>query len=121
MERLNSAMRRLSPADAAIDLGIVLEILFLQDINEPQELTFRLRLRTARYLETDPQERRRVFDLLNDLYKARSSAVHTGHVEEKIRGIPLQTLLDQGFDIAATALERLIPSEDPDWHEVILS
>lgn len=122
MQRLNSAMRRLTPVDAAIDLGIVLEILFLHDIKgERPELTFRLRVRAARYLEADPQERHRVFNLLNDLYKARSAAVHTGHVPEKVKGVPVKDLLDQGFILAATALGHLISNGDPEWDQVILS
>jgi hypothetical protein len=122
MQRLNSAMRRLSQVDAAIDLGIVLEVLFLQDTSaERSELTFRLRVRAARYLKADPQERHRVFALLNDLYKVRSAAVHNGHVPEKIKGVPVQDLLNQGFGLAAAALGRLISSGDPDWDQVTLS
>lgn len=122
MQRLNSAMRRLSQVDAAIDLGIVFEILFLQDTSSDRtELTYRLRVRAARYLETYPQERRRVFALLNDLYRVRSAAVHGGHVPEKLNGVSVQDLLDQGFGIAAAALGRLISGGDPDWLQVTLS
>ncbi len=122
MQRLNSSMRRLSPVDAFIDLGIVLETLFLQDTSaERSELTFRLRVRAARYLEANLQDRRRVFMLLGDLYKARSIAVHSGHVPEKIRGVPVQDLLDQGFGLAAATLGRLVSTGDPDWTQVTLS
>src|SRR4030095_1497441 len=48
MRRLNSAMRRLNTVDAAIDLGITLESLFLNDAEG--ELSFRLRLRATRVL-----------------------------------------------------------------------
>ena len=122
MQRLNSAMRRLTPVDAAIDLGIVFEILFLQDSSaDRSELTFKLRVRAARFLETNPKERRRIFGLLGDLYKVRSAAVHTGKVPEKIKDVPAQDLLDQGFGLAATALTRLISEGDPDWDQIILS
>jgi len=122
MQRLNSAMRRLSQGDAAIDLGVVFEILFLpEERADRSELSFRLRLRAARYLEDDPQERRRVFSLINDLYKARSAAVHTGHLPERINNVPVQDLLGKGFDIAAGALGRMISDGEPDWLQVTLS
>lgn len=115
-------MRRLSPVDAAIDLGIVLETLFLQDrSDERAELTFRLQVRAARYLAADPQERRRIYTLVGNLYKLRSKATHRGRVGEKIRGVPVQDLLDQGFGLAAVTLGRLISTGDPDWDQVILS
>jgi hypothetical protein len=122
MQRLNSAMRRLSPVNVAIDLGIVLETLFLQDTSDQRaELTFRLQVRSARYLVIDPQECRRVYTLVHDLYELRSVAVHTGRVPEKTRKFPVQDVLDQGFGIAADTLRRLIAAEDPDWAQVILS
>ena len=124
IERLNSAMRRFSTVDSAIDLGIVFEVLFLNDRRGDQsELAFRLRLRGARFLETDYKERRRVFHLLRDLYRLRSIAVHEGCLPEKIKGIKIsvQDLLEQGFSIAAAALERFISDGDPDWDQLTLN
>ena len=39
------------PVDKIIDLGIAFEALYLSDISEATELSFRLRLRAAWYLE----------------------------------------------------------------------
>lgn len=49
MQRLNSAMRRPSTVDSAIDLGIALESIFLRDTPDDRgELTFKLRVRASR-------------------------------------------------------------------------
>lgn len=122
MQRLNTAMRRPSPVDAAVDLGIVLETLFLHDMQDARgELTYRLRVRAARYLGSDAGERRRLFGLLGDLYTVRSVAVHTGRVPDTIRGSGTRELLDQGFSLAASTLVRFISQGDPDWDQVTFS
>lgn len=122
MQRLNTAMRRLSPVDAAVDLGIVMEALFLQDMQgERGELTYRLRVRAARYLGSDSADRRRLSELIRKLYTARSIAVHTGRVEDTIGGVATRDLLTQGFSLAASTLVRFIFDGDPDWDDVAFS
>jgi hypothetical protein len=102
--------------------GFFLEILFLRDTPTGRsELSFRLRVRAARYLETDPQEHYQAFALFSDLYDVRSAAVYNGYVPKKIKGVSVQELLDQRFSLVATALGRFIPSGDLDWHQVTLS
>lgn len=119
MQRLGSAIRRPSPVDAAIDLGIVLEALFLHDAPDDRgELSYRLRVRAARYLGQDPDSRRQIFTLVGDLYSTRSIAAHTGQVPEKTRGSPTSVLLDQGFSLAASAIRRFLLDGDPDWNRV---
>src|SRR6266436_8665068 len=50
MQRLNSAMRRKSAVDSAIDLGIALESIFLRDTTDDRsELTFKLRVRSEEH------------------------------------------------------------------------
>jgi len=121
MQRLNRAMRRRFSVDAAIDLGIALEALFLSDMDEERgEPTFRLRIRAARYLGSTKPDRDALFRLVGDLYGARSSAVHTGRVADQIRGRPMGDVLAEGYSVAARAVRRMIIEGPPDWGQVML-
>jgi hypothetical protein len=112
-------MRRPDPVDAAIDLGITLESLF---INNPErgELTFQLRLRAARVLGRDEEDRARVFTLVNELYSVRSAAVHSGVIPTTRGTIP--DLLKAGFELAAQAITTFLQTGEPqDWTKIILA
>lgn len=120
MQRLIRAMRRGSPVDAAIDLGISLEGLYLSDMQDDRgELSFRLRTRSARFLRDTEPERKQIFDLMRDIYALRSSAVHTGSVDVSFQGKPVQELLQQGFSLAAETARRFIIDGEPDWDKVM--
>jgi hypothetical protein len=116
MQRLNSAMRRSSPVDSAIDLGIVLESIFLRD--GEGGLTFRLRVRAARWLGSTPEERKRLSATVGDLYKVRSKAVHEGRVPDTIHHRETSELLEEGYALTARALVALISKGSPDWDAV---
>lgn len=119
MHRLGQAMRRFTPVDAAIDLGIALESMFLNDQNDDRgELTFRLKLRMARFLGVDVPDRKRIHGLVGHVYKARSVAVHTGVVPPTVAGLPVQKILDDGCGLAADAIRRMIRSGQPAWDDV---
>jgi hypothetical protein len=121
MQRLNRAMRRHFPVDAAIDLGIALEALFLSDLSEERgEPTFRLKIRAARYLGSTKADRDALFNLVGDLYGARSSAVHTGRVSDQVGGRPIGDVLAEGYSVAAGAIRRMIIEGQPDWRRVML-
>jgi hypothetical protein len=132
MQRLNSAMRQWNPVDAAIDLGITLESLFLND-DEEGEITFRLRLRAARLLRQDYDDRIKVFNLVNDLYAIRSKAVHTGDIpttkkfrqslRSPYKSGPIEDLLKAGFALAAEAISAFLQSDQPqqDWRKITLA
>lgn len=126
MQRLNSAMRRHSLIDAAIDLGITLESLFLTDIDR-EEITLRLRLRAARFLGKGYSGRLRVSILTGDLYAARSAAVHRGRLPNPkdlhppYRSQPLEKLLNAGFSLAAQTITRFLLEGEPiDWRTIEL-
>jgi len=131
MQRLNSAMRRLDLVDAAIDLGITLESLFLNDTEE--ELSFRLKLRAARLLRQDYDDRVHVFNLVNDLYTIRSAAVHSGHIpttkkfRKRLRSPyksgTTEDLLKAGFALAAQAIAVLLQTGESqqDWLKITLA
>ncbi len=122
LERLNSARRRTTTVDSAIDLGIALESVFLQDLEDDRgELTFRLRTRAARFLSADVEKRRDLFQFFGDLYRLRSKAVHTGDLPVTHEGTDTQLILDRGCELVARAIERVIVSGPPDWFDVLLS
>jgi len=116
MQRLNSAMRRPSLVDSAIDLGIALESIFLPDGRGA--LTFRLRVRAARWLGSTPGERRRLSAVVGDLYAVRSKAVHEGRVPDRVHRRETRELLEEGYELTARALVALISKGDPDWDAV---
>lgn len=123
LSRLNAAMRRHSAEDSAIDLGIALEALFLSDLDaERGELTFRLRLRAARFLGGSLTERDEIYGLIGALYSLRSIAVHTGKLPEKDKkGVPVREVLERGYEITARALDLFIRMGEPDWKQIVFS
>ena len=74
LDRLNLARRRRSPGDQAIDSGICLEALLGDD--NPQELTYKLRLRAALLLGKTLAERQEISESVANLYRLRSKVVH---------------------------------------------
>ncbi len=118
MQRLIRASRRVTPVDAAIDLGISLESLYVG--NKKDELSYRLGIRAARLLGNNKAHRIEIFNLLKCVYALRSTAVHTGDVEMKPKGgRSVQEILQAGLSLAAeTARRFIINGKVPDWHDV---
>jgi len=89
LNRFNLAGERQSPEDRVLDLMICMEVLFLPDGNE--ELTFRLALRAARFLEpVDRNKRAELFANLKEGYKVRSAIVHGAVASRKQKMSPAQ-------------------------------
>lgn len=107
LRRLNRAKDRASTTDSAIELGIALESLFLAE-DEQDELGYRLRTRAARLLETEPGARHTAADLVRDLYRIRSMAVHRGRLGAKVSKRPIGDLLHDGYGFTARAIEKTI-------------
>lgn len=63
--------------DLIVDQVIVLEALF-KSREERGDLAYRLRLRAAHFLGESLAERKRIFDVLKDLYERRSALAHGG-------------------------------------------
>ena len=68
-----------SLVDAFIDLGIVLESLYL-DAGQESELGFTLRLRAGWFLGNSIDERNLVMNDIKNIYRHRSRAVHRGQI-----------------------------------------
>ena len=107
-----------SRVDTAIDLGIALESLYLEDIGNNPELGFRLRLRAAWYLAEDQTGRRNIMKNLGDVYGLRSKAVHTGDI-----GSHHDTTepLKEGQRLCRQSIVKVIQSgRFPDWNALVL-
>jgi len=74
LRRLSSSMERKEDADKLIDSMIGLEALYLPDGNT--ELSFRLSLRVAYLLETEPTQRKSTFEFMRKIYKVRNKIAH---------------------------------------------
>ena len=81
------------PIDKIIDLGIAFEALYLSDISETTELSFRLRLRAAWYLGKNEEDRRRLMKEFGEIYDWRSKVVHTGKLPNKTKKTELTPIL----------------------------
>jgi hypothetical protein len=122
LKRLNVAMRKWSLVDSAIDLGIALESIFLNELEDDRgELTFRLRLRASRFLGSDLASRKNLFKIFGNLYSLRSRAVHSGKLPDKLKKQPVSEILNQGFNLTAEAITKIILNGLPDWDKVTFS
>ena len=107
-----------SPVDTFIDLGIALESLYLQDIDNTSELGFRLRLRAAWYLAEDQAGRGKIMKDLRDVYGLRSKAVHTGDIGSRR---DFAVLLERGQQLCQQSIVKVIRNGGfPDWNQLVL-
>ncbi len=118
IDRLNRAIRRDAFADKAIELGIVMEAIFLND-NDQGELSYRLRQRAAWMLGNNYIERKEIMKFFGELYNYRSKAVHTGYLPQDNKNI--NELLLNGINKVSQAIEKIISNKKwPDWNRVTL-
>ena len=117
IRRLNRSRRANSIMDQAIELGITLEAAFLPE--KRARGAFRLRLRAAKFMETEVGKRRLVFDRVDALQSLRNAAVHTGRFDRK-EVKEARAVLPEGRALVKEALSRLIRDPVPDWRQIEL-
>lgn len=121
LSRLNSALLPSSSVDSAINLRTAMESIFLNDIiDNSGELSFRLRLRAARLLDTDKTIRKNLFKFFGDLYNLCSGAVHNGYIPKKYQKEERE-ILEKGYRQVAKAIELIIYNRGVDWDSIIFS
>jgi hypothetical protein len=107
--RFGQSYERLEWSDRLIELVIALEAMFLPDTTH--EMSYRLSVRTATFLESKGDGRKNVFDIVRKAYKMRSKIIHTG-------GVPtsgeLPGLVSQTEDIVSRAIKRIIGEHTTD-------
>lgn len=75
LRRFNDALNRFRYDDKLIDMVIAFEALLFKG-GENTELLYRLRLRTSKLLKKEYEERMKIKNRLNEVYRLRSSIVH---------------------------------------------
>lgn len=118
LRRLNLAMRRYWDVDTAIDLGIAMETLVVEKTND-STIGFMLRLRVARLLGNNINERKIIAKQIQRLYDLRSKAAHTGVLPNTIQNISSSTVLQQGAELVSSIIEHFILNDQPDWDNII--
>ena len=112
--------------DKVIDLGIVLEALYLSDISETTELSFRLRVRASWYLGKDKENRKELMKDFSKIYEWRSKVVHTGKLPNKTRRTPYtpeeaEAFIAKAQDLCRDSIMKILEDgEFPDWNDLIL-
>ncbi len=84
IKRFNDSFTRREVEDRIIDLMIAFEAMFLKE-SEKMELTFKLSLRTAIFLEDVDAERENLFEFMKKAYDTRSDIVHGVKTKDKIK------------------------------------
>lgn len=118
--RLFYSETRTKPEDALVDCIIAAESLYLDD--DKNELTYRLSLNAALWIDDSEQRRKETFLLFKKAYGLRSKVVHGSSVNvvEITRIIDeLKKVIRQGIRKALVRLET--QTNVPDWNAMIFS
>ena len=115
-----------NPPDKLIDLGIALEALYLSDIEEPTELSFRLRLHAAWHLGENEEDRRALMKEFSEIYNWRSKVVHTGKLPNKTKKTTftpgeIDKFIERAQDLCRESIMKILEDgEFPNWNSLIL-
>ena len=112
--------------DKIIDLGIAFEALYLSDLDETTELSFRLRLRAAWYLGQNKEHRRALMKEFSEIYNWRSKVVHTGKLPNKTKKTPftpeeVDKFIKRAQKLCRKSILKILKKKQfPDWNSLIL-
>lgn len=127
LRRIANYKKRKLLVDKAIELGIAIEIIFLED-EERLELTRTLSQRIAKFMESDLDKKIEINKFIKRIYKLRSSAVHTGKINQnkkiKICSQEMNVLdmLNKGCDLLISSIKKIIiGGKIPLWSEFDLT
>ena len=119
--RLAEATRRsgrFSIDDQILDVAMTLERMYGLGSGE---ITYKLRTRSACFLESETTKRNQVFKQVGDFYDERSKIVHDASRRRNTRS-SRETAFSNGFDIARRSLIKLIREGHPeDWNSVVIA
>jgi hypothetical protein len=122
LHRLAQAKGRAQIEDKILDLGIVLEMLLLDDNRNADQLSLSFRLRGSWLIGSSPEDRLAKFRQFRDIYIYRSQVAHTGMLcggdWEKIKEV------EQSFPVyqslAEDVCKTLILRDKLDWSRLVL-
>ncbi len=103
LRRFHQSFDRDLPEDQAIDLCVALECLFSED---REAIGYKIALRAAYLLETDPEKRKALFTFLRQAYRERSNVVHGTGSRPSWR--TKENNADKLADIVRSALRQLL-------------
>lgn len=111
--------------DKMIDLGIAFESIYLSDINERSELSFRVRLHAAWHLAKNKRERQEFLDEFKEIYAQRSRAVHDGKlsptVKMKGKSVSTQEFIENAQALCRQSIIKIMKAgKFPNWNDLIL-
>ena len=104
--------------DKFIDLGIALESLYLNDGNT-SELQFRMALHAAWHLGACSSDRFRLMKEFREIYRLRSSAVHTGSIDYNTN--TRNTLAGAQEHCRQAIIKFITDGEFPEWGRLIVN
>lgn len=127
LDRLNRGLAAPSAVDCAIDIGVSLEALLLQDLQPNDQISLAFRLRGAWLLGTSPSERTALAQDFNAIYSCRSTAVHSGRLPTDKFTVPSGKVSSDEFmttharSVAARAVLKVIERAGfPDWRALLV-
>ena len=112
--------------DKIIDLAIALESLYLSDIPEPTELSFRLRLHAAWYLREKIEDRKDLMKDFSKIYEWRSAVVHNGRLPNKKKNTPfsgqeVDEFIERAQNLCRDSIVKILEDgKFPNWNNLIL-
>jgi hypothetical protein len=99
--------------EAAIEIAIAFEALLMRGENDG-ELSLKVRLRAAHLLADNLVDRKRIHDVIKNMYSARSKLVHNGGIS--MGEIELRNQNYEAIELFPAAAEKLL-NRDPMGHE----
>jgi hypothetical protein len=126
IQRFAQAKGRSYYWDTALDLGIALEMVLLDDQHRddlPGQLHVQFRLRGSWLVGQDATHRVQVFKTLGEIYKHRSQVAHTGICPsiDKLSPEKRHSMFDRHFLIAEQVFTQIILRGIPaDWNALLL-
>lgn len=131
LRRFRFAGNRKRPEDGLVDLMIAAESLFLADTSDPQfrgELTYRLCIRAAYFIEIAGATKHQIFDLMKIAYGTRSAIVHGGNLsrvklpdKHQVSMSDFVEIVEEHMRSSLVKYVRLAQSNlKPDWEVLIL-
>jgi hypothetical protein len=117
IKRINLSRRNHNIVDKAIDIGIAMELFFLSEEGNKNDLSFRLCLRAAWLLRPSVEDRKKIFELFKKIYDFRSQAVHQGIIKKDKEA---SQLIDEGINYLVEAIFHVIDNGFRDWNTLVL-
>ena len=120
ISRLSAALARTgqyADDDRILDVAIALEQMYELDQGE---ISFKLKVRAACFLASETRDRQRVFENVEQFYKARSGIVH--HRRKESSPESKDEAFRMGFEVARNSIIKLLREGPPrDWNEVVMA